>query len=82
MFDITVLKCKFDVILLFENGGSDDKESACNPGDLGSISGLARSLGKGNGYPLLYFCMENPMDRGAWWSTVPGVSKSPTRLSD
>ena len=46
-------------------GGSDGKESACNVGDLGSILGLGRSLGEGNGYPLQYSCLENAMDRGA-----------------
>ena len=57
-------------------GGSDDKESTCNAGDLGSIPGLGRSPGGGNGYPLQYSCLENPMDRGAWWATVHGVAKS------
>ena len=49
-------------------GGSDGKESACNAGDLGSISGSGRFPGEGNGYPLQYSCLENPMDRGAWWA--------------
>ena len=47
-------------------GGSDDKASAYNVGDLGSIPGLGRSPGEGNGNPLQYSCLENPMDRGAW----------------
>ena len=47
-------------------GGSDGKESACNAGDLGSIPGLGSSPGEGNGYPLQYSCLENPMDRGAF----------------
>ena len=47
-------------------GGSDSKESACNVGDLGSISESGRSPGEGNGYPLQYSCLENSMDRGAW----------------
>ena len=47
-------------------GGSEGKESVCNAGDLGSISGSGRSPGEGNGYPLQYSCLENPMDRGAW----------------
>ena len=63
-------------------GGSDGKESACNVRDLGSIPGLGRSPGEGHGNPLQYSCLENPMDRGAWWATVPGVAKSLTRLSD
>ena len=63
-------------------GGSDGKESACNTGDLGSVLGLGRSPGEGNGYPLQYSCLENSMDRGAWQATVHGVAKSRTRLSD
>ena len=55
------------------------KESACNAGDPGSIPGLGRSLGERNGNPLQYSCLENPMDRGAWWATgVRGVMKSRT----
>ena len=46
---------------------SDGKESACNAGDPGSIPGSGRAPGEGNGYPLQYSCLENPMDRGAWW---------------
>ena len=61
---------------------SAGKESTCNAGDLGSIPGLGRSPGEGNGYPLQYPCLENPMDRGAWQATVCGVAKSRTRLSD
>ena len=57
-------------------GGSEDKASACNAGDLGSIPGLGRSPGEGNGNPLQYSCLENPMDRGAWRATVHGVAKS------
>ena len=58
-------------------GGSDDKEYTCNAGDPGSIPGLGRSPGEGNGN-LLRYCLENPMDRGAWWATVHGVAKSRT----
>ena len=47
-------------------GGSDGKASVYNVGDLGSIPGLGRSPGEGNGNPLQYYCLENPMDRGAW----------------
>ena len=57
-------------------GGSNGKESACNVGDPGSISGLERSPGEGNVNPLQYSCLENSMDRGAWWLTVHGVSVS------
>ena len=63
-------------------GGSDGKESACNVGDPGSIPGLGRSPGEGNGYPLQYSCLENSMNRGASWATVHGTAKSWTRLSD
>ena len=62
-------------------GGSEVKASACNAGDLGLIPGSGRSSGKGNGNPLQYSCLENPMDGGAWWATVHGVAKSGTRLS-
>ena len=54
---------------------------AYNVGDLGLTPGLGRSSGEGNGNPLQYSCLENPMDRGAWWATVHGVAKSRTRLS-
>ena len=58
------------------------KESACNAGDPGSVPGLGRSPGEGNGNPLQYPCLENPRDRGAWRAIVHGVAKSQTRLSD
>ena len=61
-------------------GGSDGKESACNAGDPGSIPGSGRS--PGDGYPLQYSCLENPMDRRAWQATVHGVTKSWTWLSN
>ena len=56
-------------------GGSDGKASVCNAGDLGSIPGLGRSPGEGNGTPLQYSCWEDPMDGGTWWATVHGVAK-------
>ena len=59
-------------------GGSDGKASAYNAGDPGSIPGLGRSPGEGNGNPLQYSCLKNPMDRGAWWATVHGVAESDT----
>ena len=59
--------------------GLDTKESACNAG---LIPGLGRSPGEGNGNPLQYSCLENPMDRGAWRDTVHGVTKSLTQLSN
>ena len=58
------------------------KESACSAGDLGSIPGLGRSPGEGNGNALQYPCLENLMDRGAWWAAVHGVAKNRARLSD
>ena len=63
-------------------GGSVYKESACNARDPGSIPGSERSPAEGNGYPLQYSCLGNPMDRGAWWTAVHGVAKSWTRLSN
>ena len=63
-------------------GDSEVKPSASNTGDLGSIPGSGRSSGEGNGNPLQYSCLENPMDGGAWWATVHGVAKSRTQLSD
>ena len=61
---------------------SNGKESACNVGDPGSVPGLGRSSGEGNGNPLQYSCLKNPMDREAWQTTVHGIAKSWTRLSD
>ena len=63
-------------------GDSDGEESTCNAGDLGSLPGLGRSPGGGHGNPLQYSCLENPMDRGAWWATFHGVSKSWTQLNN
>ena len=59
---------------------SDGKESTCNTGDPGSIPGLWRSSEEGNGNPLQYSCLENPMNRGPWQATVCGVTKSRTWL--
>ena len=56
--------------------------NAGDAGDPGSIPRLGRSSGEGNGNPLQYSCLKNPMDRGVWWATVHGVTKSQTRLSD
>ena len=58
------------------------KESACSEGDMGSVPGWGRSPGEGNGNPLQYSCLENPMDRGARRATVHGVAKNWTPLSD
>ena len=54
----------------------DGKESTCNAGDSVSIPGLGRSTGEGNGNPLQYPCMRNPMDEGEWWATVHGLTES------
>ena len=59
-------------------GGSEFKVSACNSGDPGLILGLGRSPGEGNGNPLQYSCLENPMNGRAWWATVRGVTESDT----
>ena len=62
-------------------GGSDGKKSAsCNARDLGSVTGLGKSAGEGNGNPFQYSCLENPMDRETWQATVHGVTKSWTRV--
>ena len=58
------------------------KNLPANTGHAGLIPGLGRSVGEGNGYPLQYSCLEDPMDGGAWWATVHGVTKNRTRLSD
>jgi len=59
-------------------GGSEVKAPACDVGGLGLILGLGRSPGEGNGNPLQYSCLENPMDRGAWWAILRRVAKSRT----
>ena len=57
-------------------GGSDGKESACNTGDPGLIPGPGQFPGERNGYPFQQSFLENSMNRGAWWATVHGVTKS------
>ena len=64
-----------------DHGGRvNSKESTCNMGDLGSIPLLGRSPRGGHGNPLQYSCLENPMNRGAWWATVHGITQSQTWL--
>ena len=63
------------------HGGSDHKETACNAEDQGSIPGLGRSPGEGNGNSLQYSCLENSMDRGAWQATIQGVAELDTDFS-
>ena len=63
-----MLKASFLELMFL--GGSAGTESACNVGDLGSIPGLGRYSGEGNGYPLQYSCLKDSKDRGAWWAPV------------
>ena len=63
-------------------GGSQNKASACNVGDPGSIPGSGRSPGGGNGNQLQCPCLGNPLNGGAWWATVHGVAKSQTQLNN
>ena len=75
------LKCpttlsRFSKVKLGFPGGSDGKESACHGGDLGLIPGSGRPPGEGNGNTFQYSCLENSMDRGAWWATVHEFAKS------
>ena len=81
----SMLKSTFIISIYFINdplsylgfpGDSDDKESICSAGDLGSLPGLGRSLGGGHGNPLQYSGLENPMDRAAWWVADHGVTES------
>ena len=65
-----------DIVYMGFPRSSVGKESACSAGDLGSIPGLGRSPGEGNGDSLQYPCLENLMDRGDWWAAVHGVAKS------
>ena len=92
-FDVFILKKAIHFIhstniypsvdsLLGFRGGSDDKESVCNAGDLGLILGSGRFPGEGNGNLLQNSCLKNSMERGAWWATVHGLTKSWTQLSD
>ena len=77
---LSCLKILYDLLTFYVHlwdfpGSSDSKESAYNAGDPGSISGSGRSPGEGNGNPLHYSCLENSMDRGVQWATVPGGHK-------
>ena len=69
IFLLPEISCNHTILKDFP-GGSDSKESACNAGDPGSIPGLGRSLGEGNGNPLQYSCLENSMERGSWQATA------------
>ena len=70
------------ILIMAFPSGSDSKESICNAGDLGSIPRWGRSFGEGNGCPLKYSCLENPMSRVAWQAMVHGVTKNWAQLSD
>ena len=72
----------YSIISLCFPGGSDGKESAYNAGDSGLIPGLGRAPGEGHSNPLQYCCPVNFLDREAWRATVPGITKSWTRLSN
>ena len=76
--DCKLLKAGNYSSLIFDlfPGGSEVKVCARNAGGLGSVPGLGTSPGEGNGNPLQYSCLENPMDGGAWWATVHRVAKS------
>ena len=69
-----IIKCPLFHIYA-SRGGSEDKKSACNAGDLGLISGWGRSPGEGNGNSFQYTCLENSMDRGTWWTTSVGSQR-------
>ena len=86
MHELQLNSCLADPLSLLDfPGGSVVRNLPANEGDLrdgGSIPGSGRSPGEGNGNPLQYPCLENPMDRGAWWAISHGVAKSRTRLSN
>ena len=75
------LHVPWEVLVSFP-GGSVIKNLPANAGDVGSVRGLGRSPGGDRGSPLLYSCLENPMDRGAWQAMVHGVGKGSEQLSD
>ena len=79
-YHFAVYKCIKSICYTPLNYSSDGKESACSAEDQVSVPGWGRSPGEGNGNPLQYSCLENPMDRGAWQATVHGVAKSWTQL--
>ena len=76
----TVAPATRDINVTFH--GSWNEENACKAEDPGLTPGWGRSPGESDGNPLQYSCLDNSMDRGAWWATVHGVTKSWTRLSD
>ena len=76
------LYCNTCFIVMSFPDGSVVKNLPASARDVGSTLGLGRSPGEGNGNPLQYSCLTNPMDRGAWWATVHGVAQSQTQFSD
>ena len=80
MFVYDIIRSVLFLIFNFILDGSDGKESACKAGDPSSISESGRHPGARNGKPLQYSCLENPVDRAAWWAAVHEVAKSWTRL--
>ena len=81
--DVEFCQMPFFCIFWDDHGSeSESKESSCSVGNSGSIPESGRSLGEGNSYPLQYSCLENSVDREAWWATVHRVTKSWTWLSD
>ena len=83
--DWTELNWRLCIVILGLPWCSEGKESACSAGDArnsSSVPGSGRSPKEGNGNPLRYSCLENPVDRGSWWDTVHGAAKSQTRLRD
>ena len=80
--DIFLPLISISILFLNTEDSKTVKESACNAGDPGSIPGLGRSPREGNRNPFQYSCLENSMDRGAWWVTDHEVPKSGTGLSD
>ena len=79
MKEEAVIFLLFGYIILGFTGGSAGIESVCNAGDLGLIPGLGRSPGEGNGNPLQYSCLENPMDRGSWQATYSSEGRKRVR---
>ena len=79
MQDPTQIQLSFAILQMGLPWWLSGEESACQAGDAGSVPGLGRSRGEGNGNPLQYSCLGDPMDRGAWWSIVHGVAKRHTQ---
>ena len=78
---VFVYICTHTITYMGFAGGSVVKNLPANAGDAGSIPGSGRSPGEGNGNPLQYFCLENPLGGGAWWATVHGVADTTERLN-